>query len=601
MAEQRSAIRIAGATGYWGESDMAVPQFLEAGDVDYIVFDYLAEVTMSILARAKAADPELGYATDFVSAVIKPHAQAIKASGLKLISNAGGLNPEACASAIRKVAREAGVTLRVAVVVGDDLMPGLDETIPVDAREMFSGQPLPPRDAIASANAYIGAFPIAKALATGADIVLTGRCVDSAVTLGACIHAFGWSERDLDLLAAGSLVGHLLECGPQATGGNHTDWGEIGERLWDIGYPIAEVCADGAATISKPEGTGGAVTVGTVGEQLLYEIGDPTAYVLPDVICDFTAVELKQQGSDVVRVSGARGRGVPEDYKVSMTWMDGWRAGTIFFYVGVDAARKSRLFAASALRRARAKLEQSGLPDYDEVSVEVIGDESQYGAWAGHQDAREVAIKVACRHPQKAAVGLLMRELTGVALAAPAGLHGFAGTRPKPSPVVRLFSTQIPKSAVELTVIADSGAGEPVELSPGDASLLPAQREPLPGVTTADALPMTQVPLSRLAWARSGDKGNKANIGIMARQRDYMPWIAASLTADEVARRFAHFMEQPGVEGFYLPGLPAINFLLHDVLGGGGVASLRNDPQAKGYAQILLDTPISIPETLLKS
>lgn len=601
MAENRAAIRIGGATGYWGESDMAVPQFLEAGGIDYIVFDYLAEITMSILARAKSADPEMGYATDFVTAVIQPHARAIKAAGVKLISNAGGLNPEACASAIRKVASEAGVELRVAVVVGDDLMSGLAETIPADAREMFSGQPLPPRTAIASANAYLGAFPIARALATDADVVLTGRCVDSAVTLGACIYAFGWSEDDLDLLAAGSLIGHLLECGPQATGGNYTDWESVEESLWNIGYPIAEVSADGTAVIGKPEGTGGAVTVGTVGEQLLYEIGDPAAYVLPDVVCDFTNVALRQQGPDRVSVSGARGRGVPEDYKVSMTWMDGWRAGTIFFYVGVDAARKSRVFAESALRRARRKLGQYRLDDYDEVSIEVIGDESQYGAAAKVERVREVAIKVACRHQHKAAVGLLMRELTGVALAAPAGLHGFAGTRPKPSPVVRLFSTQIPKRAVEPVVIAESGVAEPAIASSGDATLLPRQCEPLPVATRTPEQVMITVPLSRLAWGRSGDKGNKANIGIMARHRDYMPWIAAALTEDEVARRFAHFMEQPGVASYYLPGLPAINFLIHDVLGGGGVASLRNDPQAKGYAQLLLDTPISIPETLLKS
>ncbi|MEE4202980.1 MAG: acyclic terpene utilization AtuA family protein, partial [Halieaceae bacterium] len=466
-SEAREAIRIGGAAGYWGESDMALPQFLEQGGLDYIVFDYLAEITMSILARAKSANPELGYATDFVTAVVKPYAAAISASGARLISNAGGLNPEACAAAIRAVAEEAGVELRVAVVVGDDLMPHLRESVHADAKEMFSGEPLPPRETIASANAYLGAFPIAQALATDADIILTGRCVDSAVTLGACIHAFGWTSQDLDLLAAGSLVGHLLECGPQVTGGNYTDWETVADGLWDVGYPIAEVRADGTAIITKPEGRGGAVTLGTVGEQLLYEIGDPTEYVLPDVVCDFSQVTLTTVSKDAVAVSGARGRGIPTDYKLSMTWMDGWRAGTVFFYAGQNAAKKARLFAASALRRARARLEAMGLGDYDEVCVEVVGDESQYGAHAQVVQPRELAIKVACRHQQKAAVALLMRELTGVALAAPAGLFSFAGTRPKPSPVVRLFSTLVPKDAVETTVITDAGDAAPVIVEPG--------------------------------------------------------------------------------------------------------------------------------------
>jgi hypothetical protein len=580
---------------------MALPQFLEQGDLDYIVFDYLAEITMSILARAKSANPELGYATDFVSAVVKPYAAAISASGAKLISNAGGLNPEACAAAIRAVAEEAGVELRVAVVVGDDLMSSLRESVPADAKEMFSGDRLPPREAIASANAYLGAFPIAQALATDADIILTGRCVDSAVTLGACIHAFGWTPKDLDLLAAGSLVGHLLECGPQVTGGNYTDWEAVADGLWDIGYPIAEVRADGTAVITKSEGRGGAVTLGTVGEQLLYEIGDPAQYVLPDVVCDFTQVTLTNLSKDAVAVSGARGRGIPKDYKLSMTWMDGWRAGAVFFYAGQDAAKKARLFAASALRRARAKLESMGLGDYDEVAVEVVGDESQYGAQSENVRPREVAIKVACRHQQKAAVALLMRELTGVALAAPAGLFSFAGTRPKPSPVVRLFSTLVPKDVVEVTVIADAGDAAPVTVEPGLSELLPSQRAQVPMAQPTAGLSMVTVPLSRLAWARSGDKGNKANIGIMARQPEYLAWITVALTPDEIRRRFAHFMERPELDCFYLPGISAINVLIHDALGGGGVASLRNDPQAKAYAQLLLDAPIPVPANLLES
>ena len=594
-------IRIGGATGYWGEADLALPQFLAEGDLDFIVFDYLAEITMSIMARAKAADPEKGYATDFVSAIVSPHLAAIAESGVKLISNAGGVNPEACGRTIRQLIEDAGLPLKVAVVTGDDLMPKLDQVLDSEPAEMFTGEPTPAREAIASANAYLGAFPIAEALNQGADIVVTGRCVDSAVTLGACIHRFGWQRNDLDLLAAGSLAGHLIECGPQATGGNYTDWQEVADTLHEVGYPIAEIAADGAVVMTKPKGTGGCVTIGTVGEQLLYEIGDPAAYYLPDVICDFTQVALKQVEADRVGVTGARGRGVPAQYKTSMTWADGWRAGMIGFYVGARAAEKARIFADEAIQRARRKLSKMGAPDYVDVCVEVVGDESHWGEAARYVRSREVAVKVACRHADRRATDLLMRELAGVGLGAPAGFCAFAGTRPKSSPVIRLFSILADRDLVDIQIhtadqsqsFSDSVAA--TETS-ADAGGEPIDIEAL----TDESAEQIEVPLERLAWARSGDKGDKANIGVMARKREYFPWIAAALTGPYVASRFAHFMASPEMDRYVLPGLPALNFVLHHALGGGGVASLRNDPQAKGYAQILLDTPVSIPAQLLE-
>ena len=594
-------IRIGGATGYWGEADLALPQFLAEGDLDFIVFDYLAEITMSIMARAKAADPEKGYATDFVSAIVAPHLEAIADSGVKLISNAGGVNPEACGRAIRQLIEDAGLQLKVAVITGDDLMPKLDEVLATEPAEMFTGEPTPPRDAIASANAYLGAFPVAEALNQGADIVVTGRCVDSAVTLGACIHRFGWQRNDLDLLAAGSLAGHLIECGPQATGGNYTDWQEVADTLHEVGYPIAEIAADGGVVMTKPKGTGGCVTVGTVGEQLLYEIGDPAAYYLPDVICDFTQVALEQVDQDRVSVAGVRGRGVPAQYKTSMTWADGWRAGMIGFYVGARAAEKARIFADEAIQRARRKLSKMGVPDYVDVCVEVVGDESHWGEAARYVRSREVAVKVACRHADRRATDLLMRELAGVGLGAPAGFCAFAGTRPKSSPVIRLFSIRVDRDLVDIQIhtadqsqsFSDSVAA--TETS-ADAGGEPIDIEAL----TDESAEQIEVPLERLAWARSGDKGDKANIGVMARKREYFPWIAAALTESYVASRFAHFMASPEMDRYALPGLPALNFVLHHALGGGGVASLRNDPQAKGYAQILLDTPVSIPAQLLE-
>jgi len=591
-------IRIGGASGYWGDSDMALPQFLKAansekGRLDYIVFDYLAEITMSIMARQRAKDPAQGYASDFVSG-LKLHLKEIARQKVKIISNAGGVNPRACGEAVRALVKAAGLDLKVAVVEGDDLLARAAEF--AHEQEMYSSAAFPAPEKLASINAYLGAFPIAEALKRGADIVITGRSVDSAVTLGACIHEFGWKKDDPDLLAAGTLCGHILECGAQATGGNFTDWETVAETLWDIGYPVAEITADGAFSVTKPEGTGGAVTVGTVGEQMLYEIGDPQAYVVPDVVCDFSGVKLEQAGKDRVTVSGAKGLPAPSSYKVSTTYEDGFRAGAVWFFYGEDAAAKARLFAESAMKRARAKLRALNAPDYDEVLVEVMGDESLYGAEARKKSARDVALKVAVKHRDQRAAGLILKELTGHGLAGPPGLSGFAGSRPSPSPVVRLFSFLIPKANVPIRLVLD---GEEVTLGAETGVHFDAASIKRP--TLPDTIKMGEdivdVPLVRLAFARSGDKGDNANIGVLPRRPEFAGYIWNKLTEAEVKRRFAHYLKGR-VERFFMPGTGAINFLLHNVLGGGGTASLRNDPQAKGYSQILLQTPIPIPRAL---
>ncbi len=585
-------IRIGGASGYWGDSDMALPQFLKAGGLDYIVFDYLAEITMSIMARQRAKDPAQGYASDFVS-VLKTHLKEIKRQGVKILSNAGGVNPRACGEAVRAAVKAAGLDLKVAVIEGDDLLSRASDY--ANEREMFSGEAFPPIDKLASINAYLGAFPVAEALGYGADIVITGRNVDSAVTLGACIHAFGWSRDRADLLAAGGLAGHILECGAQATGGNFTDWESVAETLWEIGYPIAEVEADGSFIVTKPEGSGGAVTVGTVGEQMLYEIGDPQAYVLPDVVCDFSGVKIEPVGRDRVKVSGAKGLPAPDSYKVSATYEDGFRAGAVWFFYGEDAAAKARLYAESALKRARSKLRAANAPDFDEVLVEVMGDESLYGAETRKTDARDVALKVAVKHRDQRGAGLILKELTGHGLAGPPGLSGFAGGRPAPSPVVRLFSFLAPKTDVPIRLHVEDETFD-LGAESGRAFDPAAIQRPAPPALPA-AEDLVETPLIRMAYARSGDKGDNANIGVLPRDPRYAPWIWAKLTEAEVARRFAHFLKGD-VQRFWLPGTGAINFLLHNVLGGGGVASLRNDPQAKGYSQILLQTPIPIPRAM---
>jgi hypothetical protein len=574
---------------------MATPQLLQVEGMDYLVYDFLAEITMSILARARAAKPEMGYATDFISGVLKPNLREIADKKVKILTNAGGVNPEACGAAARELIKEAGLDLKVAVVTGDDLLDRAQDFAAM--QDMFSGADCPDPASLASVNAYLGGFPVAKALDGGADIVITGRSVDSAVTLGACIHAFGWQPQDLDALAGGSLAGHIIECGPQASGGNFTDW-ELSGDIAEIGYPFIDIDGDGVFTVMKPEGTSGVVNVGTVSEQMLYEIGDPQAYLLPDVTCDFSGVTIEQAGDNQVRVAQAKGHTPPTHYKVCATYADGFRAGTLMSFIGLQAAAKAKSFAEAAFVRARNVLRQHNLADYSETSIEVIGDDSQFGEATSNPHAREVVLKIAAKHETQAGAGALLREISGLGLATPAGLSIFAGSRAKPSPVVRLFSFLLPKAdlSIGLDVDGQKQSFEEAAVSGGDAPASPPVPDAPPEKGAVD------VPLVKLAWGRSGDKGNKANIGIIARDAAYLPYIWAALDEDAIRHRFGHFIgDNPALARFYLPGSHAMNILIEDALGGGGVASLRNDPQGKAYAQILLDHPIPIPQKLAES
>ena len=594
-------LRIGGASGFWGDAARATPQLLSVVGLDYIVYDYLAEITMSIMARARAKDELKGYASDFVSAAMKPNLSLIAERGIKVISNAGGVNPEACVKALRQVIAEQGLNLSVACVIGDDLISSKESMQTSGITEMFSGTAFPSSEKILSINAYLGAFPIAQALASGADIVVTGRCVDSAVTLGACIHAFGWGRDDLDQLAMGSLAGHILECGPQATGGNFTDWEQV-QGMSDMGYPIAEIASDGSFVCTKPEHTGGMVSVGTVSEQMLYEIGDPQAYMLPDVVCDFSAARIKQIGEDRVHVSGAKGRVAPDTYKVSATYADEFRGGTYMTFYGIDANRKARALGEAIFEAARRAFRNVGLSDFSETSIELLGTETHYGAFSKVKDSREIVMKIAVKHPDITGIGIFLREAVGLGLATPPGLSGFAGSRPSPSPVVRLFSYTMPKAQVQVQVLLGD---EVIACDEVYGEVLDIKAISRPKTPTADkSMQMVKVPLIALAWGRSGDKGDKANIGIIARRQEYLPYICAALTEAVVRKRFAHFLndtKKGSVERYLLPASNAINFLLHDVLGGGGVASIRNDAQGKGYAQLLLSCPISVPTAIAET
>jgi hypothetical protein len=590
----RETVRIGCASAFWGDSTAGAEQLVRHGDIDFLVFDYLAEITMSLLARARARKPELGYVPDFVEAIV-PLLPEIKQKRIRIVSNAGGINPQAAAAALRRKAEEAGIALAIAVVTGDDLSGRADEIRAAGVAEMFSGAAMPEK--LTTMNAYLGARPIALALDRGAEVVITGRCVDSAVVLGPMVHAFGWSWTDYDKLAQGSLAGHLLECAAQVTGGLFTDWRDV--PGWDdMGMPIAVCSADGSFVVTKPPGTGGLVVPLSVCEQMLYEIGDPAAYILPDVVCDFRDVTMTVCGPDQVRVSGARGRPPTPTLKVSATWHDGYRVIGTLTIGGYDAAAKAECTGEAILARVRRLLSVRGIAYFSETSIEVLGSESMYGPWRhpSAKNSREVVLKIGARHRDQEALDVLAREIFPPGSSMAQGITGFFAGRPSVQPVLRLFSFLWPKEKVAQVVHFGGeeigvafAASQP--LSPSPAA--PAAPNP---VGVGDAT----MPLIALAVGRSGDKGNSANIGLIARKPDYVPWIRAALTEEVVRARFAH-LGVSKVERFELPGMNAFNFLLHDALGGGGVASLRVDAQGKAYAQMLMDYPIPVPSGLVRA
>ncbi|MBI2771792.1 MAG: DUF1446 domain-containing protein [Burkholderiales bacterium] len=582
-------VRIGGASGFWGDSSVGAPQLVKLGNVDYLVFDYLAELTMSILAAARGKNPELGYATDFVSVTLKAILRDVVAQGIRVVSNAGGVNPQACARAIAQLAAEQGVDVKVAVVLGDDVTPLLGTLRGENVRELQSGAPLPEK--VLTANAYLGALPVKRALDAGAQIVVTGRCVDSAVTLGALMHEFGWAQDDYDRLAQGSLAGHIIECGCQATGGLHTDWESVPDWA-HIGYPVLECHADGSFVATKPPGTGGLVNTAVISEQMLYEIGDPRRYLLPDVTCDFSEVTLVQAGEHRVEVRGARGLAPGPAYKVSATYLDGFRCSAQLTIVGRDAARKARRTGEAVLERCGELLAQAGLGPFSRVNIEVLGSEAgNFGPQARTREVREAVLRLAVMHPQKVALELFAREI------APAGTSWAPGTtgadgRPSPSPCIRQFAFLVDKARLapsfamgELVTAVDVPCGEaPVPAAP-----------PFPAASAqAPAAAGREVELIELAWARSGDKGDSSNIGVIARRPEWLPLLRAQLTEERVAAWLAHLVKGQ-VTRYDVPGIHAFNFLCTQALDGGGMGSLRNDPLGKGMAQILLTMPVRVP------
>ncbi|HUQ99562.1 MAG TPA: acyclic terpene utilization AtuA family protein [Gemmatimonadaceae bacterium] len=448
----KTLVRVAAGQGFWGDDLDAPRRQVEDGPTDYLMLDYLAEVTMSILQKQKERDPSLGYARDFVGAMesVMP---AVADRGVKVIANAGGVNPPACAAAIRALAEKkgAGKALRIGVVTGDDLLNRLDELIEKGHRldHMETGAPLSTvRQSVLSANAYIGSEPIVEALAAGANVVITGRSTDTALTMAPLRHEFGWASNDWDRLAAGIVAGHIIECGAQCSGGNCLyDWRSIPD-LANVGYPLVEGSPDGSFVVTKHPNTGGRVSVPTITEQLVYEMGDPHSYITPDVVADFTTIQLAPDGENRVRVSGIKGKPPTDKLKVSVAYRAGFKAVGTLVYAWPDALEKAQL----ADRILRERLDRLGL-QFDQILSEFVGANATHGPLAGkHNDAPEVQLRLGVRGSDRAAVERFTREIAPLVLNGPPSVTGFAGGRPKVEEIVAYWPALIDKTVVRTRV-----------------------------------------------------------------------------------------------------------------------------------------------------
>jgi len=586
-------IVIANCGGFWGDDPTAAGRQVRGGPIDYLVMDYLAEVTMAILHKQMARNPELGFAGDFLTQLRDVLVDCVD-NNITIISNAGGVNPHGCRIAVEALADELGVAdqVRVGVITGDDIYPELDEILASEPlSHMETGEPLTDiRDRVMSANAYLGADPIVKALEMGANIVICGRVTDTGVTLAPMIYEFGWSPDDWDRIAAGIVGGHIIECGLQACGGNFTDW-QLVPSHDNMGYPLLEVESDGTFVVTKHPDTGGLVSVHTVGEQLLYEMGSP-AYLAPDCVAHFDSIQISDAGPDRVRVEGVKGSPPPPTLKVSVSFQNGYRAFGRLLISGPDTLAKAR------------KLEEvfwtsvGGRENFEDARSQLIGWDGTHPSLTVSEPS-EVILQVAVRDGDRDKIDKLfapqvvpkvLGTIPGVTVLADQG-------RPRSSDVVGYWPALLSREAVHVKVqVGDEILDVP--LPSFSAEDQPDVMHPETDVAFEPTGEVVRVPLSRLALGRSGDKGDTSNVGLIARSPSIYGWLVEAITEDFVKERFED-IAQGGVERFELPNLISLNFLIHESLGGGGTMSLLADAQGKSYAQYLLATEVEVDKALL--
>ncbi|HOX24352.1 MAG TPA: DUF1446 domain-containing protein [Candidatus Krumholzibacteria bacterium] len=588
-------IRIGNAGGYWGDDPLALRRQLEGGPLDYVTIDYLAEITMSILQEQRSRRPDLGYAVDFLDQ-LHDCLPLIVERGVKVITNAGGINPLALGREIRALADRLGLQVTVGVVDGDDIAGRLAE---LDAAgETFAnletGELLGPlRDRVRAANVYFGAEPVVAALRAGCRIVVTGRVTDTGITLAPMIHEFGWADDDWDRLAAGIVAGHIIECGTQATGGNLTDWRDVPD-LAGIGFPIVEMREDGVFTVTKHKGTGGLVNLKTVKEQLVYEMGDPAEYISPDVIARFDTVELEQIGRNRVRVSNARGLPRPPRFKVSMAYDDGWKALGQLLVCGPEVAAKAAAAAAAFWKRL-------GIA-YEETHTSVVGTGSIWPRTVPGGEPNEALLRLGVRDHDRDKVEAFGVQLPALILSGPGGM-AVTGGRPKPHPVVAYWPALMGRSRVAARVVALAPDGTEEVRMIEFADTVPARPDPPAGPARRPrvrAWPQRtrRTKLRTLAFARSGDKGDTCNIGVLARSPEIYDWLREALTP-AVVKRFFRGIVKGKVVRHEADNLLALNFLLERSLGGGGTVSLLLDPQGKTLAHALLEMDVDAPAKII--
>jgi len=591
-------LRIANASGYWGDDLTALRRQLEGGPLDVITMDFLAEITMSILQKQVERDPTSGFARDFVSQLDDVMQLAVDRD-VKIIANAGGVRPEACGRAIAAIATAKGLDPRIGVVAGDDLLADIGSwhNDGVDLSNMDDGRRFGEViERVSSANAYFGAVSVVAALEQDAQFIVTGRVTDTGITLAPMIERFGWAADDWDKLASGIIAGHILECGAQSTGGNYTDWREV-PSFHNVGYPIVEVEADGSFVVTKHPGTGGMITAATVKEQLVYEMGDPGAYLTPDVVVDFGSIQLEDVGPDRVRVSGIRGAAPTDLLKVSMSYHDGFKASGAVMICGPDARAKAEVFDEILWGR---------LPDFDAKLTEYVGADATWGPLSPTRESSEIMLRFGVRDTDKKKIREFAKMLPAMVLSGPPGVSVIGG-RPAAQDVVAYWPCLIPRDlcTADVAVFAASEVAGGDELAWTSVAFEgpsgPGRVDPA-GTTydfpeVAPTGEVVTVKLADLAHGRSGDKGDTCNIGVIARHPAVYPWLVENLTAELVKKSFVG-ISTGDVERFEVPNIGALNFLLHEALGGGGTLSLHIDAQGKTYSHALLSIDVEVDRAL---
>jgi hypothetical protein len=614
LVSEKRIVRIANAGGYWGDDPYALRRQVRGKlPLDYITIDYLAEITMSILQKQYSRDPQAGYARDFVRQV-EPLLGEILDKKIKVITNAGGVNPSACAEALFAVARAQGLKLKVAVIEGDNIAPRISVFCRqgIDLKNMETGEELGDRaERVLSANVYLGALPVVKALEHDPDIVLAGRVTDTGITLGALIHEHGWAMDDYDKLAHGIVGGHIIECGAQATGGNFTDWPKV-PSFFDIGFPIAEYDSDGSFVVTKHPGSGGLVSCQTIREQLLYEMGHPQVYITPDVIADFTTMGLEQEDVDRVRVRGVKGRAPTDLLKVSVSLEDGFKANGSLIISGPYARGKAEVIAGVFWSRLASELQSTGLEQLDATSTEFIGDDATHRELTPSHQPTEILLRLGARDHDRRKLAVFRKLLPSMILSTPPGV-AVTGGAPAISEVIRYWPALIPQEAAlpsYAVYVQEPGENEPKRVAESkqlqwpetggtpDVSREPEDPYPTERIAEGAGAPKVEVSLMRIAHARSGDKGDTASIGLIGRSPECYVWLRENVTAERVKNWFGS-MAHGEVERYLVPNLWALNFLLHESLGGGGTISLHIDAQGKTYGPALLRCRVEVPEPLL--